>query len=158
MQVEIMRACIMVCITIVTTVGLYGAVRFSDNRNGTVTDNGTGLVWQKCSMGQNMVDCNGADSPTSWYMALSYCRSLSLDGRSWRLPSVNELKSIADTSLINPAINTKFFPNTPNSRYWSSSTLVSTTTGAWVVIFVDGQIAYIGKTSARSVRCVADGP
>ena len=54
-----MRISIILTMLLVLAAGLWGAARFNDNSNGTVTDNGTGLVWQKCSRGQNTADCSG---------------------------------------------------------------------------------------------------
>jgi len=62
---------------------------YTDNGDGTVTDKATGLVWQKCSRGQN----NHATA-TNWTDAGSYCSSLSLASRTWRLPSRQELETL----------------------------------------------------------------
>lgn len=65
----------------------YGINDFTDNGDGTVTDNATGLMWQK------------ADDGTSrdWENALSYAENLTLAGYSdWRLPNAKELQSIVD--------------------------------------------------------------
>ena len=93
----------------------------------------------------------------NWQGALQYCRNLTLAGKSWRLPSVNELKSIVDYSKYNPAINTAFFPNTQADHYWSSSTYVSNagTRGSSISATASGND---DKTTIGSVRCVADGP
>ena len=70
--------------------------RFTDNGNGTVTDNLTGLIWLKNA---------NADGVKTWANALSYCNSLAsgLAGLSdgsvagdWRLPNVKELHSLID--------------------------------------------------------------
>jgi hypothetical protein len=64
---------------------------FTDNSNGTVTDQATGLVWQKCSAGLSGTSCGTGSAGTyTWANALSYCNSLSLASRTWRLPNVNE--------------------------------------------------------------------
>jgi hypothetical protein len=36
--------------------------RFADNRDGTVTDNGSGLMWMRCALGQSWTGktCTGA--------------------------------------------------------------------------------------------------
>jgi hypothetical protein len=58
-----------------------------DNGNGTVTDTGSGLMWQKAT----------APGTYTWQAALSYCENLSLAGHSdWRLPNRNELESLVD--------------------------------------------------------------
>jgi hypothetical protein len=51
---------------------------------GAWRDGRTGLVWQK------------TPSPTSmvWAAAANHCRGLDLEGRGWRMPTINELRSI----------------------------------------------------------------
>jgi len=153
-----MRIIIIAVITSVVAVGLYARVRFTDNGDGTVTDHGTGLVWQKCSYGQGALDCSGATGTRTWQEALQYCRNLPLAGRSWRLPNVNEIKSIVDYSTYNPVVNTALFPNTRAAHYWSSSTYVTSAANAWDVDFLYGMMSFFVKTNGNFVRCVADGP
>ncbi|MCB1161011.1 MAG: DUF1566 domain-containing protein, partial [Leptospiraceae bacterium] len=89
-----------------TSVLSYG--NYTDNNDGSITDNITGLIWQKCSMGQSGTDCSGdAATAATWTAAISYCEGLTLSGRSdWRLPNINELESLVDDSIYNPSINT----------------------------------------------------
>ncbi len=48
-----------------------------DNKNGTVTDNTAGLMWQKAT-----------DGPMNWFRAISHVRNMSLGGFSdWWLPN-----------------------------------------------------------------------
>lgn len=67
--------------------------RFTDNGDGTVNDNCTGLMWQK-----NTADIDGdgiENDQVSWCEALAYCEGLTLAGHSdWRLPNVRESQSI----------------------------------------------------------------
>lgn len=121
---------------------------YTDNGNGTVTDNVTTLVWQKQD-----------DAITkSWEQALTYCEGLSLGGvTDWRLSNVKELRSIADSSLFNPSINTTYFPNTQSSYYWSSTTDANGTTYAWAVGFIHSIATPYTKTSNLYGRCVRGG-
>ena len=131
---------------------------YTDNGDGTVTDKATGLVWQKCSRGQNNdASCTGTATASNWSTAVSYCGSLTLAGKTWRLPNINELKSIVDTTKTTaPAIDTTIFPSTVASdSYWSSTTFASNTSSAWVVISSDGQITIGSKTNNFYVRCVS---
>jgi hypothetical protein len=103
---------------------------YTDNGDGTVTDTSTGLTWQKAS-----------SSGKTWEKALAYCEGLSLGGYTdWRLPTVKELQSLADYSRYSPAINTTYFPDTAASWYWSSTTIVYNTRGAWDVDFGFGHV------------------
>ncbi len=82
----------------------YGVNDFTDNGDGTVSDNATGLMWQQSD------DGNTRD----WENALSYSENLTLGEHSdWRLPSAKELQSIVDYTRCpditnSPAINPIF--------------------------------------------------
>jgi hypothetical protein len=137
---------------------------FTDNSNGTVTDNKTGLTWQKCSAGQNNnATCSGSATNYTWNNALGYCNNLSLAGQSdWRLPNIKELASLTDTSRCSPSINTNLFPNTIEDNYFSSTTYASIPDYAWPVIFTCGivyyNVSFDGKNNFTNyVRCVRGG-
>ncbi|HEY7495122.1 MAG TPA: DUF1566 domain-containing protein, partial [Candidatus Tectomicrobia bacterium] len=100
--------------------------RFTDNGNGTVTDNLTGLIWLK----------NAHSFGTrSWDQALHDCNSLAsgshglTDGSTpgtWRLPNVNELRSLVDYSKHSPTLADGHpFINVQPTLYWSSTTVPS---------------------------------
>jgi hypothetical protein len=114
---------------------------------------------QKCSQGQNNdATCTGAATTATWATAIAYCSGLGLEGKTWRLPHVNELKTIVDTTkATSPVIDTTAFPATVASYYWSSSTYAQTTTNAWFVDFVFGLVGGLSKTANVYVRCVS-GP
>ncbi len=127
---------------------LWGAP-YTDNGNGTVTDSATGLIWQKCSNGQNATSCSGSASTITWSNAITYCNGLTLAGRTWRLPNVNELRSIVDfTKSTAPTIDTTAFPSTQSNFYWSSSTYAKNTIFAWFVYFVNGVVESSDKASS----------
>ena len=90
-----------------------------------VTDSRSGLMWDRCALGQSGVSCaTGAASTFTWQAALDVVASLgSYKGFSdWRLPNVRELRSLVEECRINPAINEYAFPNTPpTSLFWSGS-------------------------------------
>ncbi|OHD12835.1 MAG: hypothetical protein A2Y41_01915 [Spirochaetes bacterium GWB1_36_13] len=139
---------------------LFSAVRtYLDYENGTVKDTVTGLVWQKCSYGQNNdAGCTGSAGTKIWKDALSYCEGLTLGGRSdWRLPALKELLTLVNPLKSNPAIDTALFPNTVSSYYWSSSPYVSNPTSAWIVNFNNGAVYYGNMTGTFQIRCVAGG-
>jgi len=118
---------------------------FTDNLDGTVTDNGTGLMWQQ-------EDDNQA---RNWESALAYCEDRDLGGHvDWRLPDVKELRSIVDNTRYNPAIDPVAFPGTNPTYYWSSSTIANYTPYAWSVLFDYGDVYRYDKTNTYYVRCV----
>ncbi|MEI6207111.1 MAG: FG-GAP-like repeat-containing protein [Desulfuromonadales bacterium] len=147
---------------------------FTDNGNGTVTDNNTGLIWQKCSVGQNNdATCSGTAVAYNWYQAsgtydasnntatLNVCGNLALAGGGWRLPSIQELTDIFDYSIPDPGptIQQTWFPKTVASNYWASNIYVPFTDSAWYVNFYDGSVSdgYYFDEPNSYVRCVRDG-
>lgn len=122
-----------------------------------VLDTVTGLTWQKCANGQTLPDCTGAITIQGWQAALQYCRDLTLDGRSWRLPNRNELQSLLDFSSMSPRINQEYFPNASTGNFWSGTTFHNSTSQAWAVDFNSGVVALNGKGgTGPGVRCVSD--
>lgn len=120
---------------------LFG--NFIENGNGTVSDDSTGLEWQKNYVAKD------------WNSALSYCENLSLGGHmDWRLPNIKELESISDVSKAIPSIDTIYFPATASNNYWSSTNLTISPNFAFVLNFYDGEVAYDAKSAINSCRCV----
>jgi len=116
-----------------------------DNGDATISDQGTHLMWQKQDDG----------TTRTWTAAITYCEGLTLAGHTdWRLPTIKELKSIADMTKYSPAINTTYFPGTQSSYYWSSTTLASDATCAWGVNFSYGNSYGDYKTVGNYARCV----
>ena len=135
---------------------IWPSPRFTNNGNGTVTDNLTGLIWLKNA---------NCDETKMWANALTYCNNLASgscglsDGSSagdWRLPNVKELQSLIHYGVHSPAL-----PNTAGtgqwsegdpftnvqSYYWSSTTYASNTTYARYVNMHDGNVLASGKSS-----------
>jgi hypothetical protein len=138
--------------------GQYPAQNYNDNGDGTVTDNGTGLFWQKCSAGlTNDMGCSGSASTYNWDQALSYCKGLDLGSKTdWRLPGIKELESLNDETNYNPSINAAF-PRTYPHEYWSSTTIAIWPDEAFMVDFYMGTVINYYKSDAYYVRCVRGG-
>lgn len=129
---------------------------YTDNGDGTITDNTTGLIWQKCSIGQTSPSCTGTASTFQWSSAASQCTSLTLAGKTWRLPNVEELQTLVDYGNNNPAIDTTYFPNNPTGAFWTiSEHAPSFNIFAWFVSFQYGDVAYSSKTNNFYIRCVS---
>ena len=83
---------------------LYGINDFTNNGDGTITDNATGLMWQIKDDGKTR----------NWKDSLEYANNLTLAGYDdWRLPTAKELQSIVDytrspDTTNSPAIDEMF--------------------------------------------------
>lgn len=143
-----MRAKILlVIIFILAMINNAIAKNFTDNGDGTVTDNETNLVWQQ-----------GEGEVMNWKAAIIHCEGLSLVGMNdWRLPNKRELFSLVDGSRFNPSIDITYFPNVYSENYCSSTTRSSNTSYGWCVSFLDGGVHINSKTSNSYVRCVRGG-
>ena len=119
--------------------------RFIDNKNGTVTDNLTDLMWVQVP--------NAATS--TWEDAILLSEFNTTAGYSdWRLPNIKELHSLNDEKRIQPSINTSAFPGIPQNKFWSSTTLPNQSTKAWYYDNQYGITTYDVKTSAHYVMMV----
>lgn len=122
--------------------------QFIIDGDGTVTDENTRLMWQQANNGK-----------MSWTSALSYCEELSLGGyQDWRLPTIEELRSIVDYRLNEPALDLLVFSDTMSSYYWSSTTRTINPADAWAIDFCFGLATYtlkIRKSFVRAVRSLS---
>ena len=138
-----MRAILLIMIGL----SLLHAELTRDATTGIVSDSATGLMWQDNEIG----------TYTTWQGAIDRCEELTLGPHSdWRLPNVNELKSIVDRSKVNPAIKDEF-NHTSSSFYWGSTTYEGYKGNAWGVDFDGGYVDYNGKNDNFYVRCVRAG-
>lgn len=141
--------------------------RFTDNSDGTVTDNLTGLVWLKNA------NCFGT---RDWATALSDASGLAngacgLTDRSaagdWRLPTRKELKSLityeySSPPLPNTAGTGKWsegdpFTNVQAAWYWSSTTYAYSTDQAHAMTLSIGNVGGSSKIGVLFVWLVRGG-
>ncbi len=127
---------------------------YVDNGNGTVTDLGTGLMWQQIDDGNRYI----------WREACAYCESLTLgDYNDWELPDVYQLLSLVDRDY-DPSINTDYFyhVNSNGHYYFTGSTpsgIVNANNFAYAVWFQNANKgAYVSTNKKYDetslVRCV----
>ncbi|MCB0155913.1 MAG: DUF1566 domain-containing protein, partial [Anaerolineae bacterium] len=133
--------------------------RFTDNGNGTVRDNMTGLIWLK--------NANCYDRRT-WETALLLA-SILADGScglsdgsasgNWRLPNLNELHSLIDLSQSAPAMPAGHsFIDVQTGVYWSSTTSTPNRRNiAWNVYLYTGGVYDGYKTFTNYVWPVRGG-
>ena len=125
---------------------------FTDNGDGTMTDNLTGLMWTK--------NGNLPNGTKTWEQALDYCNNLTLAGYSdWRLPNVNELESLVNANEANIAnwLNAQVFTDVQADYYWSSTTNAGFEKSAWSIYMQDGQVYSYKKSNKNYVWSVRAG-
>ena len=111
---------------------------------GIVTDSQTGLEWQ-----DNTIPSINYETD-----AISYCNGLDLEGTGWRLPNINELKSLIVDTQFAFSIDAVFENTATNSPYWSSTTRKSNSDYKWYVNFSNGIASYLPYNNNYNMRCV----
>ena len=140
---------------------------YTDNGDGTITDNATGLVWEKLdnfNFVANPSDIHDADNTynpwTAAFQKIATLNAANFAGHNdWRLPNIKELHSLIWFGRSAPAVDTAFNNGTDSftrstGTYWSSTTSnTSITSQAWGVSFTTGIHSLIPKTSAANSFC-----
>ncbi len=124
--------------------------RFTDNDNGTVSDNLTGLIWLKNA------NCFGTNT---WSQALTSSKGLAsgscdlTDGSiagDWRLPNRFELESLLDLGQYDPALPLGHPFTNVSTPCWTSTTYVGSAESAFLVNFYSGGIDGYNKSSYQN--------
>jgi hypothetical protein len=146
--------------------GYTGApLSYTENGDGTFTDDNTGLMWEIKTLDGSIHDYNNVFSWTAtgvdpdgtvFSVFLMELNSTGFAGYSdWRIPTVKELQSLVDYSQSLPAIS----PDLPGVMtgvgiyYWTSTPAVSPS-DAWFVHFDDGIVNANPKFWQQRVRAV----
>jgi hypothetical protein len=117
----------------------WPTTRFTNNNDGTVTDNLTGLLWLKDA---------GCLGTALWDSALIAANRLGhgtcglSDGSTagdWRLPNVNELESLVDIGQSMPALSAGHPFTGVADVYWSSTTYSAAPSLAMAIRLSDGR-------------------
>jgi hypothetical protein len=146
---------------------LSSSNRYTDNGNGTVKDNKTGLIWLKNA------NCFGEQD---WYEAKKSAANLASgqcglrDGSrrgKWRLPTKDEWKAMVDKRYEYPALSNAAgtgkwtegdaFSGVKRWYYWSSSSYAGGPDRAWSVGLRYGNVDNDGKTDTDDVWPVRGG-
>lgn len=150
------------------TVQAGAPLSYTDNADGTITDNNTGLMWEKKGSLDGFLDFNNlhdADNSYIWSgdgsqeTIWDWLDVLNAEGfagfNDWRIPNAKELQSIVDYERYAPSIDPIFGP-TVMSGYWSS-TSSAFLDGAWFVNFFIGDVNFDSKNGDGHVRAVRGG-
>ncbi|HKV11578.1 MAG TPA: DUF1566 domain-containing protein [Thermoanaerobaculia bacterium] len=156
------------------TIRAGAALSFTDNGNGTITDNNTGLVWEKKGDDGGLHDKdntywwtgNGiSETPWDW---LEDVNAEAFGGYlDWRIPNARELLSFADFQrewAVPAVFNNNCFPGvtvlagscTFQGIYWTSTTQLSYPSAAWYVNQY-GTVYPYHKYSNFRIRAVRGG-
>ena len=128
---------------------------YTDNIDGTVTDDVTGLMWQQIPTTDDF----------TWEDAKEYCENLELGGfDDWRMPSAKELFSISDFTSGWPYINTDYFDLasgevSKDEQFWTSNLYVGVTEegGDYAAFGINHVTGHIKAYAARGAPGGDDG-
>jgi hypothetical protein len=146
------------------------SLSYTDNGDGTITDNNTGLVWEKKSDDGSL---NDVDTTYSWTNAFAVhvagLNAANFAGYTdWRLPNARELQSLVNyqnVPTVDPAFNTACSSGctvltcscTRGNEAWSSSSASPAPADAWWASFLFGNVTFSPKGTALRVRAVRGG-
>lgn len=141
---------------------------YTDNGDGTITDNNTGFTWEKMSDDGSIHDINNLYNwADAFAVHIATLNSTNFGGHNdWRLPNRHELQSLVNAGVATPAVSPEFNDDcvvgcsilecscTVDNPHWTSTTHVTSNSTAWVVIFEQGISNTQAKTATRKVRAV----
>jgi len=145
---------------------------YTDNGDGTVTDDNTGLMWEKLSADGGIHDVYTAYTwGDAFAVKVATLNSGSFAGYAdWRLPNRRELDSIVNLQNLNPAVSPAFHTSCTGGcavtscsciattfPYWTSSTYAFGSGSAWAVEFYGGDVNAVSKAGNCRVRAVRGG-
>jgi len=140
--------------------------RFTDNGNGTVIDNLTGLIWLKDASCLGQQDWSTANESADT-LAPEVCGLAPGSGTDWRLPTRRELASLVDDRYVSPALTNTTgdgqwtagtpFTGVQSNGYWSSTFTADGLSNAWMINFDDGYMNYSDQTNTFYVWPVRGG-
>ena len=139
---------------------------FVDNGDGTITDQVTGLMWEKHSSDGSIHDAGNTYSfADAVAVKIAALNSEPFAGHSdWRLPNRNELATLINFGTLSPATYPDFKTTcdpgctvtdcncTGTTIYWTSTSHHNTPDYAWYVNFSQGSFAELQKVPGNPAR------
>jgi hypothetical protein len=136
----------------------WPAPRFTDNTDGTITDNLTGLIWM-----QNMqtagptegfpgLNCTKSGIKVNWQEALDHVKCLNtfsyLGFTDWRLPTAAELASVVNYGVSDQYswLSSSGFIFSSQYYYWSSTSRADASSQAFSMERLSGKIKALNKS------------
>jgi hypothetical protein len=139
--------------------------RFTDNTDGTVTDNLTGLIWLKNA---HCANPNPDEGQETWEGALLNIVQLNFTGNmgndscgdtsnggthqtDWRLPNKREFLSLIDFGEESPAleVNQPFTNVVADRPYWTSTTNAADTGQGWAIT-ISSSVGSAGEITTQA--------
>jgi hypothetical protein len=139
---------------------------FVDNGDGTITDQVTGLMWEKHSSDGSIHDATN----TYWFADAVAVKIAALNAEpfaghsDWRVPNRNELATLINFGTLSPATYPDFKnacdPGctvtecncTGTTIYWTSTSHHNTPDYAWHINFSQGDFAFMQKVPGNPAR------
>ena len=118
--------------------------RFEIYNDDSVIDHLTGLCWLRMA--------NLTDKRVKWntaFMAIEKLNSQNKNTSPWRLPNINELESLVDSSMHSPALPAEHPFTEIQEGYWSSTTSMFEPDWAWALYLTKGAIGVGQKWGAH---------
>ncbi|MBF0371370.1 MAG: DUF1566 domain-containing protein [Magnetococcales bacterium] len=133
--------------------------RFTDNADGTITDNLTGLVWLQDANCWELVN-SGLSQVEALNAGTESCAEYTSRYSDWRLPSIRELQSLLDLGASFPALPEEHpFLKVQYGAYWSSTVGRPNTNRndyTWSISMTTGYISLISEDYTAFVWPVRD--
>jgi len=129
--------------------------RFTDNDNGTITDNLTGFLWTRDA---------GCVEDATWEETLEGASTIGdgdcglTDGSepgSWRVANIRELHSLVDYGN-SPSLppGHPFLGIDDETALWSSTSVVSNINNAYIVVLGNGEVIILSKGMAAGCMLI----